>query len=162
VPYARRRVRRRSGTPETKAVLIARPAIPRSLTGEARQEWRRVVAELDEMGVVAAMDRALLIRYCRAWADWCELDDLLQRSSKLIRGQKNNLVRNPVWLMRRDADETVTELARQLGLSPMARLRAGIVHKRPPEPEDEERRREVIEHYRRALEEDPREVLRTP
>jgi phage terminase small subunit len=86
----------------------------------------------------------------------------LQQSSKLIRGQKGNLVRNPVWLLRRDAEETLMELGRQLGLSPMARLRAGVVHDRPPQRDDEEQRLVVIDEYRRRLEgePDPRLALR--
>jgi len=47
-----------------------------------------------------------------------------------VRGQKGNLVRSPVWLLRRDAEQVLTELGRQLGLTPLARLRAGIVHER--------------------------------
>jgi P27 family predicted phage terminase small subunit len=162
VPHARRRNRRRSG-PHTpgNSIAVARPSLPRTLAGEARAEWNRVVPELEEMGVIASVDRALLIRYCRAWGEWCELDALLDQSGKLIRGQKGNLVRNPIWLLRRDAEETVTELARQLGLSPMARLRAGVAHVRPPDPGEEERRIAVIDEYRRRLEPDPREILRS-
>ena len=161
VPYARRRNRRRTssygGGP---SVTIARPPMPRTLMGEARAEWRRVVPELEEMGVLTSVDRAVLVRYCTAWSDWCELDALVRRSGKLIKGQKGNLVRNPLWLLRRDVGETVTELGRQLGLSPMARLRSGVVHERPPDPQDEEWRAAVFEDYRRRLEDDPRERLR--
>lgn len=114
------------------------------------------------MGALAMIDRALLIRYCTAWSDWVELEGMLQKSGILIGGQKNNLVRNPIWLLRRDADESVTELARQLGLSPTARLRAGIVHERPPDPREAQRQVESIEEYRRRLAEpDPREMLRS-
>jgi phage terminase small subunit len=72
-------------------------------------------------------------------------------------------VRNPLWLLRRDADETLTELARQLGLSPVARLRAGVVHDRPHDDAETERRRiATIEEYRERLQEDdPRRVLRS-
>ena len=146
-PYARRRNRR----PLTgKVVLVARPSMPRSLAGEARFEWHRVVPELEEMGLLATVDRAVLIRYCSAWADWCELRDLLNRSGKLIRGREGTLVRNPLWFMFQDAGQTVTELGRHLGLTPVARLRAGVVHERPPE--EEEPRPTALDEYRRALE----------
>jgi len=162
IPYARRRTRRRGAQPSAgHHVTVARPVIPRALKGEARAEWNRVVPELEAMGVLASIDRSLLLRYCTAWADWCELDGLLQKSSKLIRGQKGNLVRNPVWLLRRDAEDALMELGRQLGLSPMARLRAGVVHDRPPDTDAEDRQLAVIEEYRRRLgEPDPRLALR--
>ncbi len=149
LPYARRRNKRRTSG---KAVTVARPALPKVLTGEARAEWQRVVPELEEAGVLAKIDRAVLVRYCVAWADWCELESMLGKSGKLIRGQKGNLVRNPLWLMKRDAEQTVTELSRQLGLTPIARLRSGIAHERPADPEDEERGIRVMERYRKMVE----------
>ena len=147
--YTRRRNRR----PVTgKYVIIARPAMPRSLSAEAKAEWRRVVPELENIGILARIDRSVLTRYCAAWADWCELEGLLQRSGKLIKGQKGNLVRNPLWLMKRDAEQTVTELARQLGLTPVARLRAGVVHK-PADEVEEKHYPTSLEEYRRSLSE---------
>jgi P27 family predicted phage terminase small subunit len=126
--------------------------MPPGMPAAARAEWRRVVPALVEMGVLARMDRSLLLRYCLAWADWCELTELLRTSGKLLRGQKGNLVRNPLWMMKRDAEQIVTDLARQLGLTPAARLRAGVRHERPQD-EDEARAAKlaVIADYRRAL-----------
>ena len=143
------------------AVRVARPKMPPDLAPEAKAEWRRVVPQLEDMGVLATIDRALLIRYCTSWAEWHELEAALRKSTKLIRGQKGNLVRNPLWLLRRDADERVTDLARQLGLTPTARLRAGVVHERPPDPREDDERVAVIDEYRQRLGiSDPREALR--
>jgi P27 family predicted phage terminase small subunit len=134
--------------------------MPRTLKGEARAEWNRIVPELEAIGVLATIDRGVLIRYCTAWADWVELDEQLQKSGRIVRGQKG-LVRNPLWLLRRDAEETLIELGRQLGLTPIARLRAGVVHERPPDPAEEDRHLVVIEEYKRRLGmDDPRQVLR--
>ena len=51
--------------------------MPRDLSPEAKAEWRRVVPEIEAMGLLATVDRAILIRYCTAWADWVELEGLL-------------------------------------------------------------------------------------
>ena len=146
--YARRRNKRRTSG---SFITIARPPMPRTLAEEAKAEWRRVVPELEDIGIVATIDRGVLIRYCTAWADWCELARLLEKSGKLIKGQKGNLVRNPLWLMKRDAEQAIADLARQLGLTPAARLRAGVHHERPPDPEEEDRTVATIEEYKRAL-----------
>ena len=147
-PYARRRNYR---PPSGKTVMIKRPPMPRDLPAEAKAEWRRIVPELESIGLLATIDRGLLIRYCTAWADWVELEGLLQRSGKLIKGQKGNFVRNPLWLMRRDAEEVVTDLGRQLGLTPVARLRVGVVHERPNEEEEKKRWPTSMEEYRQML-----------
>ena len=126
-PNAVRRNRREvSGT-----ITVARPAMPADLAAEAKAEWRRIVPEIERMGLLTKLDRGLLVRYCTAWADWRELDAALARSGKLIKGRDGNLVRNPLWLLRRDAEQTATELGRQLGLSPDARVRAGVKHEAP-------------------------------
>lgn len=131
--------------------LKARPPMPRTLPAEAKAEWRRVVPELESIGLLATIDRGVLIRYCVAWADWVELHGLIQQSGKLLKGAKGNLVRNPLWLMKWDAEQTVTELGRQIGLTPVSRLRAGVAHERPEEPEEELASLAVIEEYRRRL-----------
>ena len=147
-PYARRRNKRWTSG---KHVAIARPPMPRNLPAEAKAEWRRVVPELEEIGLLATIDRGVLIRYCTAWADWVELQGLLERSGKLIRGQKGNFVRNPLWFMKQDAEQTVAELGKQLGLTPVARLRAGVVHDRPKEEEEEHHYPRTLEEYRRMI-----------
>jgi P27 family predicted phage terminase small subunit len=129
--------RRNARTRSDNTVPVAAPPLPRTLKGEARAEWQRVVPVLLRAGVLSTVDRAVLIRYCTVWADWVELDGLLQASGKLVQGQRGNLVRSPLWIMRQGAADTVLELARQLLLTPNARLRAGITLERPAEPVDD-------------------------
>ena len=149
VPYARRRNPRRT---TGKVATVARPAMPRDLPAEAKAEWKRVVPALEEIGVLASIDRSVLIRYCTAWADWVELDGMLQKSGKLIRGQKGNLVRNPLLLIRSDTEATLSDLGKQLGLTPVARLRADITHERREAEEDREAQNlAVIEEYRKRM-----------
>lgn len=136
-PLPNENARRRNGRANHGQVTTGHPAKPRSLTGEAGAEWSRIVPELERSGILSTVDRALLVRYCTAWADWVELDRLLAQGGKIVRGQKGNLVRSPAWLMRKDAEQTLAELGRQLGLTPVARLRAGITHE-PPVPASEE------------------------
>lgn len=147
LPYARRRNKRRASG---KTVAVARPTMPGHLRGEAKAEWRRVVPQLEEIGVLATIDRAVLIRYCTAWAEWLEMDSLLRKSGKVIRGQKGNLVRSPLLLVRSELEQTLSDLGRQLGLSPVARLRAGITHEKY-EVEDDSATIAAIEDYRRQL-----------
>lgn len=129
---------RRRNAREVKATLPAsRPVMPVGLTGEARAEWDRVVPELDRMGVLASVDRGLLMRYCSAWADWVELSDQIEKAGRVVRGQGGELVRNPLWLLRRDAEATLIECGRQLTLTPAARLRAGIKHEQDEQAADD-------------------------
>ena len=147
IPYARRRNRRPA---VGKAVTVARPPTPRKLRDEARKEWHRIVPELEAMGLLALVDRSVLIRYCTAWAEWCELDDGLQKTGPLIKGRRDGLVRNPLWMLRNAAEQTLSDLGRQLGLTPAARLRAGVKHEQP-KPDEGQTQVTAINEYRKRL-----------
>jgi P27 family predicted phage terminase small subunit len=148
LPYARRRNKRAT----QGKIAVGRPPMPRDLPKEAKAEWHRIVPALENAGTLAAIDRGVLVRYCCAWADWVELDGMIRQSGKLIRGQKNNLVRNPLLIVRSDVEATLSDLGKQLGLSPGARMRAGIAHEVPvDESAEEQRRMTTLDEYRRRL-----------
>jgi P27 family predicted phage terminase small subunit len=46
---------------------VAVPDVPRHLGKEARKEWKRITAELEEVGLVSRLDRAALAIYCQTW-----------------------------------------------------------------------------------------------
>lgn len=94
--------------------------MPKGLAGEARAEWRRIVPELEGVGTLAKVDRAALIRYCTVWADWCDLNVKLSQTGPLVR-RREGFVRNPLWMMRSDAEATLSDLSKQLGLTPNSR-----------------------------------------
>ena len=134
-PTARRRNKRKV----TGGTRTERPVMPRTLPDEAQKEWRRVVPVLLEMGVLTPIDRAALIRYCTAWAEWLEVQDAIARTGKLIKGRTERvLVRNPLLFVRRDLEQTLDYLCVQLNLTPTSRLRNGIKHE-PPAPVEDDR-----------------------
>lgn len=152
-PLPKPNPRRRNKRPTSgKSIEVARPVMPKTLSEEAKAEWRRIVPELEDMGLIARTDRALLVRYCTVWADWCELNENLQKTGKLIKGRmgNNSLVRNPLWLMRSDAEATLSDLMKQLVLSPNSRLRAAVAHEKPAEDEPETGPT-ALDEYRKRL-----------
>ena len=147
IPHARRRNKKAS---TGKRIPVAAPQMPDDLGGEAAAEWERVVPEIESMGLLATLDRAVLVRYCRGWADWCELDEKLQATGLLVQGARSGLVRNPLWMMRSDIEVTLEALGKQLGLTPAARLRAGVKHE-VPEVNEDKARVVAIKDYKKRL-----------
>ena len=47
------------------------PKMPRGLKGEARAEWKRMVARLSETRTLTTVDGPLLEQYCRLWRLMC-------------------------------------------------------------------------------------------
>lgn len=146
VPYARRRNKRRGAG---RHVDVLAPEMPAGLSDEAQAEWQRIVPELEAMGLLTTVDRGVLMRYCQAWADWVTANEKLAASGMLIRGRRDALVRNPLWLLRNDAEAVLSDLGKQLGLTPAARLRQDIKHDMPEEEDDTATI--AIDEYRRRL-----------
>ena len=147
IPHARRRNKRLS---TGKRIEVAAPEMPDDLDGEAAAEWERIVPEIEAMGLIATLDRGVLIRYCRGWAAWVDLDEKLRSTGLLVQGARDGLVRNPLWMMRSDVEATLEALGKQLGLTPAARLRAGVKHEEP-QASDSKARITSIEDYRKRL-----------
>lgn len=96
------------------------PVMPEDLSAEAQAVWRRVLAD-QAPGVIRAIDSDALRMYCEAVVDYLEARRMLARSSPLVKGQKGNLVRNPLAIIVKDSREAIKVWARELGLSPAAR-----------------------------------------
>jgi P27 family predicted phage terminase small subunit len=110
------------------------PAAPTWLSTEAKAEWRRVVPELDELGILARVDRAVLAAYCDAWAKFTMAARQLDREGLLRVDRWDREGKHPLWSVWRDASGLVAQLAKSIGASPEARLRMAL----PERPDDDD------------------------
>lgn len=98
------------------------PAMP-DLSRDAANEWRRITKELERAGVLAEVDRGILVAYCQAWAHMMEAERILRRE-KVVRPNREKVpVKHPAWQVWREANRTLVNAAGQLYLTPVARLR---------------------------------------
>lgn len=102
---------------------VERPSCPSWLTAEARAEWRRIVPQLEQAGVIAKVDRALLAAYCEAWGEFVKMVQLIQQQGELIKTTNGNVIHHPYLSVRNRARQVLLQLAQQFGLSPSARTR---------------------------------------
>lgn len=70
---------------------VAIPDAPRHLSKEARKEWKRVSAELEQLGLISRLDRAALALYCQAWGRLVELETAFQKRQELYASQGRTL-----------------------------------------------------------------------
>lgn len=101
------------------------PKPPTWLDREAKAEWARVVPALDRMGVLAEVDRAILATYCVAWSTMVDAHRKL-RAEGLVATKRYGPVKHPLWQVWREAATQVRDLAKELYLTPTARLRSEI------------------------------------
>ncbi len=105
------------------------PKMPRDMEPEARVVWRRVL-RTQAPDVITAADTDLLRAYCESVASYQSAMRLLVRSGPLVRGQKGELVKNPLHQIVRDNRDAIRLIGRELGLSPASR--AGLQIARGP------------------------------
>ncbi|MEX1173512.1 MAG: phage terminase small subunit P27 family [Chloroflexota bacterium] len=98
------------------------PKMPADMDPEAKVVWRRVLRDMRHTGVIRAADTDVLRAYCEGVARYQHAARLLGQSGPLVRGQRGELVKNPLHQVVRDNADEIRQFARELGLSPSARV----------------------------------------
>ena len=101
------------------------PRMPRDMSDRAKTEWRRVLREMADTGVIAGADAAVLRCYCEAVARYEDAAVAYAGSTALVRS-RGGLVTNPLARIVRDSADQVRLFARELGLSPAARANLSL------------------------------------
>jgi P27 family predicted phage terminase small subunit len=105
------------------------PDRPDFLTGEACEEWDRVVPALAELGLIAKTDRALLAVHAQTWADLQAVQGALGGEFTIVR-PTGVVVVNPLYKVWESLLSTLLTVDKALGLTPASRLRLPA----PPRP----------------------------
>jgi P27 family predicted phage terminase small subunit len=102
------------------------PIRPDNLSEEVAEVWDETVRELVAMHTAHSADRESLHCYCEAVVTHRRASELLAKSALLIKGQKTNLVRNPIIQIQRDAATAIRHFANEFGLTPASRTRIEV------------------------------------
>ena len=95
---------------------------PPDIRPEARVVWEQVVAALGRTGVLTSADKHVLRLYAEAMARYLEAEAMLVKTGPLIKGRDGNFVKNPLHQIVRDNADAVKKYAREIGLTPAARV----------------------------------------
>jgi P27 family predicted phage terminase small subunit len=122
------------------------PDMPMWLSAEGKAEWRRVVPELDGIGMLTKVDRAALAAYCAAWARLVEAERLIAKFGHIVFvdpveiGSDGDMpvfevrpASNPALREARAASQLVRQFCAEFGLTPSARTRISL-----PEPDEDQ------------------------
>src|SRR5690348_1699990 len=61
------------------------PVMPKGLSAAAAQEWRSIVPELRQLGVLSRIDGKALAAYCHAYARWFQAEREVRRLGLVLR-----------------------------------------------------------------------------
>jgi P27 family predicted phage terminase small subunit len=123
---------RRPLPPDEPRPTPSRPTCPHWLGTVARREWRRVVPELERLGLIACVDGAALEAYCSSY------EVMVLAAQQIARdGVTSTGIRGPVRHPALDAYQAgrrgVLEFCREFGLTPSARCRLHAPGETPAE-----------------------------
>lgn len=105
------------------------PEKPEWLTGEAGREWDRVIPILDSMGVLSKLDRSAIADYCRVWGRLVAVENEIDGGSILLKGQKGEMVRNPLLAEANQLRQRLHKSFDMIGLAPGPRGRLDVPDK---------------------------------
>lgn len=108
------------------------PYAPRHLNGEAKREWRRIVAILLELELYTEVDRAALAMYCQAWGRWVEAEKKLAKEDLILTSCKGTFYQNPRLHVANKAWEQMRKILPEFGLTPSSRARLSVGGSREP------------------------------
>ena len=116
---------------EPKPKPARKPKAPLELDDDAKKEWRRVVAELDQLGLLSKLDITVLAAYCVAFARFKQANEALKSvaekdpafKGRLIKTKQGNWIQNPLIGIARRAASDMTLFASEFGMTPSSRTR---------------------------------------
>lgn len=119
----------RSGEPKPPSAM---PKCPRHLNKAARAEWNRMVKELEPLGILTNLDKAIFAVYCEAFSTWAEATTKIQEMG-MVRITKNGFTeQNPYFPIANKAKEQMMKALVELGMTPSSRSRVKV----PPKEEE--------------------------
>ncbi len=113
------------------------PRCPAWITGEARKEWKRIVDELDSMGVASSVDRAALEQYCVAYEAWRQAIAIVRKEGRTFAARQGPRV-HPADVLARSYADLCHRILCQFGLTPSSRTRLAITHDGQTNSDEEE------------------------
>lgn len=103
------------------------PPCPAMLGKIARKEWRRQSLALQELGVIAQIDRAALAVWCDAWEEFLTAVHHLKKHGRTVKGSMGQVVQSPWLRTKAGAADRLLKYAAQFGFTPSARARINSV-----------------------------------
>jgi len=114
------RAKDREGEPQYETAI---PTSPDLLDADAQAEWDRIVPELEQHGLITAVDRAALAAYCAAYSRWAAAERIIAAEGILTEGAHGGKVKHPAVSVANEAMMMISRFCGEFGLTPASRSR---------------------------------------
>lgn len=100
-----------------------RPVCPAWLDDEAKTVWRKLVPELDRLGLLTVVDDWMLAGFCQACAELKQATETLRKDGRYTQNAAGTQVSHPAVSQQRSALKAVMDFASRFGLDPSSRTK---------------------------------------
>jgi P27 family predicted phage terminase small subunit len=112
-----------------------RPSRPGWLSPEAKREWRRVTRELEALGLLCKVDRALLVAYCETWAQYvAAIRSLRAAGSLTFQTETGYIAPRPEFGIAMKASQRLMQLSARFGFTPADRSKLAAPESKEDDP----------------------------
>ena len=102
--------------------------MPAWLDAKAKTVWKRIVPQLEEMGILAAIDADAVARYCTYVVLWRDAQIEVFDKGAVYMNDKGNPTANPaVWVLNA-ADKVCRDYEKCFGMDPTSRTNLKVSH----------------------------------
>jgi len=106
------------------------PSCPRWLSKDARREWRRLVKELEPLGLLTVIDGMALATLCEEWATYAWAQKVLSEQGHTYeytnKAGETNIIARPEVAIAHKAFTAIKAMCAEFGLTPSARSRIRV------------------------------------
>jgi len=99
------------------------PTCPAHLNASAKNEWKRLAADLHERGLLNETDRAALAGYCQAYGRWVEAERELENAPLIVTLPSGYSQQNTWLTIANKQMEIMHKFLTEFGMSPVSRAR---------------------------------------
>ena len=102
------------------------PACPRWLSPVAKKEWKRIVPELENLGLLTCVDGAALEGYCQSYARWVEAEQFMVKHGTIFKTPSGYIQQVPQVAIAQKYLNIVKAFCGEFGLTPSSRSRVDV------------------------------------
>jgi P27 family predicted phage terminase small subunit len=110
------------------------PECPEHLSPEAKIEWCRMAVNMEPLGILTNLDKAIFAMYCEAYANWAMATIRVQTEGMVSITDKGYPIQNPYFSIANKAKEQMLKAMVEMGMTPSSRSRIKV--EKPAETEN--------------------------
>jgi P27 family predicted phage terminase small subunit len=105
---------------------VAIPKIPSTLGAIGKTQWKRICAEMTELGVISRIERAAIERYCLAYQRERECELIVKKEGRFFTTLKGEKKEHPASRAGRDYSMQCIKMLIEFGMTPCARNKLNV------------------------------------